>query len=490
MYSRLCFLLLALSLSARADYFNFKGDPTKDNPMDSNEGGTAVGTTLGLAKAALEHGAMKENWKTWVNFEGTSATGEKLLPPGGVMGSAAKILDKAGPVIDHAGWMSTTAGEVAEGHFTQGLLTAMNGIAKSAATGIASTIGASVGSLGGPAGTVAGGAAAGYAASTAWDATIGDDFEKMKKDLGRKEDAAQIRGLASDKMDLGSDPDKTLAETHAKYLAFIQARKDKEKADADQKIAVAQAAEAAKQLAATKAAEAAKAAAAAKLAAEAKAAADAKKLADAKAAAAAPKVAPSATVSSTPPAAAAAPAAAQEPVRQMLGLTLSWGPLPEGMICYPGKFAGNKPPAPLPNKGELELFRGAVLYCQKGADLRQNVVVIELFVSLPSEDFPSLAEYAAKAKAEDPHGDFNFVRHVETTLGGRPGYESVGDGGVRSNRFFRLNLDPTRRIVAVILCEIRPGAKRPEAFEPLQRDFEAALKTFRFGVSGQPTPAK
>jgi len=40
--------------------------------------------------------------------------------------------------------------------------------------------------------------------------------------------AAQIGGLASDKMELGSDPDKVLAETHAKYLEFIKAKKEKE----------------------------------------------------------------------------------------------------------------------------------------------------------------------------------------------------------------------------------------------------------------------
>jgi hypothetical protein len=48
-------------------------------------------------------------------------------------------------------------------------------------------------------------------------------------------------------MDLGSNPDQTLDETHAKYQAFVQARKDKEKADAEKKQAEAVAAEANKQ---------------------------------------------------------------------------------------------------------------------------------------------------------------------------------------------------------------------------------------------------
>jgi hypothetical protein len=484
MYSKLCFLLLALSISARADYFNFKGDPSKDNPMDSNEGGAVTGAGLGSAKAGLEQAAMNTHsgaWKT-LNGGGSSASIGAQLGIRDALKGGANIIDQAGPLIDHAGWLSTTAGEVSEGHFTQGLFTAMNGIAKVAATGIASTVGASFGGLGGPAGAVAGGVGAGYAAGQAYDETAGKLFGALKEDLGMREDAAQMRGLASDKMGLGSDPDKVLAETHAKYLEFVQARKDKEKAEAAKKIAEGKAAEAAKTLAETKAAEIAK------LAGEAKAAAAAKKLAEAKATTAAmPTTGASASDPSAP---LAAPAAAKEPLRKMMGLTVSWGPLPEGMPCYPGKFAGNQPPAPLPDKGKLELFQGAVLYCLKGGTQRRGVVAIELFVFQDPEKFPSLAEYSAKAKAEDPHGDFRFIRHVETTLGGRSGYESVGDGGTRANRFFKLNLDPDRRIVAIILCEIRPGSKYADEYEPLRRDLDAALKSFRFDVSDQSSPAR
>ena len=436
--------------------------------MDSNEGGAATGAVLGSAKTGLEQGAMNAQagaWKTMKGGGSSASIGTQLGIRDALKGGA-EILDKAGPLVDHAGWLSTTAGEVSEGHYSQGLFTAMNGIAKVAATGIAATVGASFGALGGPAGAVAGGVGAGYAAGQVFDATAGKLFEAIKGDLGVREDAAQIKGLASDRMDLGSDPDKALAETHAKYQEFIKARKEKEQLEADRKLAEA------------------KAVASAKLAAEAKAAAAAKTLAETKAAASAP---PKATASAekTPPAATPAPAAATEPVREKLGLTVSWGPLPEGMRCYPGKFAGNQPPAPFPDKGELELFKGAIFYCQKGAPLRRGMVSIELFVFQDPDPFPSLAAYSAHAKAQDPHGDFHFLRHVETTLGGRPGYESVGDTGSRSNRFFTLNLDPDRRIVAQILCEVRPGSKYPDEYEPVWRDLDAALKSLRFEISGQ-----
>jgi hypothetical protein len=186
-----------------------------------------------------------------------------------------------------------------------------------------------------------------------------------------------------------------------------------------------------------------------------------------------------------PPAPAPAPTKAQP--GKGLGVTMSWGPLPAGMRCYPGPFAGSKPPAPLPDKGEIELFSGAVLYCYRGepGNSRSPVIAIELFVHKPSDSsFPTLDEYKARAKAQDPHGDFQFFKHGEIIVGGRRGYESEGGGpnsNYRANHFFFLELDPDRRIFATIDCEIRPGRGRPEVFEPLNRDLDAALKTLRFG---------
>lgn len=256
----LCFLLLVLGTSARADYFNFKGDPAKNNPLDSNEGGSVVGVTLSGTQAGLVKGAANAQAGAWKTFKGggsSASIGQQLAIRDTLKGGVA-IIEKAGPAIDHVPWMSTAAGEVSTGHYTQGLFTAMNGIAKAAATGIATTVGATFGSAGGPVGAVAGGTSAGYATAWGYDATAGKLFEAIKNNLGAREDAAQIKGLASDKMGLGYDPDKTLAETHAKYQEFVQARKDKEKAEADKKTAEAKAAEAANKLAETKAAEAAR----------------------------------------------------------------------------------------------------------------------------------------------------------------------------------------------------------------------------------------
>lgn len=261
---------LILCSGARADFFNFTGDPSRNNPADSNEGGAVVSVTFGGVQAGLTKSAGEAQASAWRTFKGggsSSSIGQQLAIRDALK-NGANLIEKAGPLVDHLPWASTAAGEVANGNYGQGFFTAMNGITKAAITGIASTVGASFGSLGGPAGTVAGGVGAGYASATLYDATAGKLFETIKTNLGKREDAAQIKGLASDKMNLGSDPDKTLAETHARYQEFVKARQEKEKAEAEGKAAAAQAAAEAKKLA------------------EARAAAEARKLAEEKAAAA------------------------------------------------------------------------------------------------------------------------------------------------------------------------------------------------------------
>jgi hypothetical protein len=246
-------LLLALLLVAvpfaRADFFNFKGDRTKKNPMDTNEGGAAAsvalgGTQIGLTQTSLQ--AQASSWRTFKGGGSSQAIGQQLAIRDSLKNAASSI-ENVGPVLDHLPWASTAAGEVATGHYTQGLLTAMNGLAKATTTGLATAVGGVAGSVCGPVGTLAGGVGANYVSSTVYDATAGKLFDAVKDRLGGQEDANQIRGIASDKMDLGSNPDQTLDETHAKYQAFVQARKDKEKADAEKKQAEAVAAEANKQ---------------------------------------------------------------------------------------------------------------------------------------------------------------------------------------------------------------------------------------------------
>jgi hypothetical protein len=315
---------------------------------------------------------------------------------------------------------------------------------------------------------VAAGAASGYAASELWDKTIGEEFKWLKEDLGKHEDAAQMRGLASDKMNLGSDPDKVLADTHAKYLEFIKARKDKEKADADKKVADAKTA-AAQQPAAAQTA--------ARQKAESEAAA--KKLAETKVVVpASPSPTTTASAVSAPP--PPPPASARPPI----GMVLRWGPLPEGMICYPGMFKGTAHPELLSSQGHIDLTEGAALCCVTGTPGRGSYATIEIFISKDTAPFPTLAEFAARAKARDPHGDFHFVRHTEATLGGVSGYLSVGDGGIRGNRFFFLNLLPDGRIVADILCEIGPGNRNPEGQQAMLSVLEAALATLHFEPVG------
>jgi len=84
MYTKLCLLLLALSMSARADYFNFKGDPSKNNPMDSNEGGAATGAALGSAKSGLEQGALNAQSGAWKTMKGGG-----VLPPSEISWASA-----------------------------------------------------------------------------------------------------------------------------------------------------------------------------------------------------------------------------------------------------------------------------------------------------------------------------------------------------------------------------------------------------------------
>ena len=242
-------LLLVAVPFARADFFNFKGDPTKKNPMDTNEGGAATsvavgGTQIGLTQTSLQ--AQASSWRTFKGGGSSQAIGQQLAIRDSLKNAASSI-ENVGPVLDHLPWASTAAGEVATGHYSQGLFTAMNGLAKATTTGLATAVGGVAGSIYGPVGTLAGGVGANYVSSTVYDATAGKLFDAVKDRLGGQEDANQIRGIASDKMDLGSNPDQTLDETHAKYQAFVQARKDKEKADAEKKQAEAVAAEANKQ---------------------------------------------------------------------------------------------------------------------------------------------------------------------------------------------------------------------------------------------------
>ena len=242
-------LLLVAVPFARADFFNFKGDPTKKNPMDTNEGGAVTSAALGGTQIALTQTSLQAQASAWRTFQGggsSLAIGQQLAIRDSLKNAASSI-EHVGPVLDHLPWASTAAGEVATGHYTQGLLTAMNGLAKATTTGLVTAVGGVAGSVYGPVGTLAGGVGANYVSSTVYDATAGQLFDAVKGRLGGQEDANQIRGVASDKMNLGSNPDKTLEETHAKYQAFVQARKDQEKADAEKKKAEAAAAETKKQ---------------------------------------------------------------------------------------------------------------------------------------------------------------------------------------------------------------------------------------------------
>ena len=243
--------------------------------LNSNEGGTVISVTKDGVGAGLEGAAMGHHQAAWQGSKGGASSqtiGNHLEIRDGLK-NAGKILDVGGKLIDHAGWSSTAAGEVAGGQYGQAVITTIDGLGKWGAQAVGGILGGAAGgaagtAVGGPAGTAAGayvGSTGGsYAAGAIWDATAGKLTSAIKDKLTDQQTKNQITSQWGPKIPAGSTPESI----HAAWLDW------KAKYDADQKAAAEKAA--AEKAAAEKAAVAKAAAdkAAADKAAADKAAAD------------------------------------------------------------------------------------------------------------------------------------------------------------------------------------------------------------------------
>ena len=194
--------------------------------LNSNPGGTMVSLTNQITGDALNKSAIGLHDAAWkANKMGaSSSTIGGLLERRDSLKNASSKLSTGGVLIDHAGYASTAAGEIAGGHYAQGFITIADGLGKSVVSGLAAATGASFGSLAGPAGTVVGGAAGGYAGSEAWDKSLGRLTSAIKTGLGQQDDKRVFREQSGPKM-LG----RTSEKIHEDWLNYKRELDDKKK---------------------------------------------------------------------------------------------------------------------------------------------------------------------------------------------------------------------------------------------------------------------
>jgi hypothetical protein len=226
----ICFVGLAVSCLATPAFAQIVGTAggnavtAINDGLNSNAGGSMISLTKEVTDHALGNAALKsfgDAWKANKGGESSAAVGNLLEKSANLKG-ASSILSTGGVLIDHAGYASTAAGEIAGGSYAQGFITIADGLGKSVVSGIASATGASFGSLGGPAGTIAGGVAGGYAGSEAWDASVGRLTSAVKEGLGKQEDKRQFREMSGPKM-VGRTPEKI----HEAWLEYNKELDDK-----------------------------------------------------------------------------------------------------------------------------------------------------------------------------------------------------------------------------------------------------------------------
>ena len=201
--------------------------------LNTNVGGSMISLTKEVTDQALGKSAIKsvgDAWKANKSGESSSTIGG-FLEKSANLKDAGNILNKGGVLIDHAGYTSTAAGEIAEGNYAQGFITIADGLGKSVVSGLASATGASFGTLAGPAGTIAGGVAGGYAGSEAWDESVGKLTAAIKAGLGEQEDKRQFREMSGPKM-LGRTPEK-IHEAWLNYKKELDEKKRQAQLEAE-----------------------------------------------------------------------------------------------------------------------------------------------------------------------------------------------------------------------------------------------------------------
>ncbi|MDD5286439.1 MAG: hypothetical protein PHD54_11320 [Desulfuromonadaceae bacterium] len=212
-----CSVVLAMSCLAAPD----SAQATEGNAiavindgLNSNEGGTMISLTNQITSDLLDKSATGLHGAAWKGKKmgASSQSIGGLLEKSGGLKSASNILSTGGVLIDHAGYTSTAAGEIAGGNYTQGFITLADGLGKSVASGIGSAIGAGIGAVtgaglgtvagpagtayGGAAGGYAGGAAGGYAVGVAWDNSVAKLTSAIKSGLEKQDDKRQFREMS------------------------------------------------------------------------------------------------------------------------------------------------------------------------------------------------------------------------------------------------------------------------------------------------------
>ena len=179
--------------------------------LTSNEGGTALGLTKEAADHSLNTAASGHQQAAWRGSKGgaSSQTIGDHLGNKSALKNASGILGKGAAVIDHAGYISTAAGEIAGGRYGQAVITSIDGLGKVATSFVGATLGGALGTFaGGPAGTIAGGAAGGYAGSKIWDATGAKLTKVIKDNLSDQEDKNSFNEMAGANIPAGKTPEQ------------------------------------------------------------------------------------------------------------------------------------------------------------------------------------------------------------------------------------------------------------------------------------------
>jgi len=199
------------------------------------------------------------------------------------------------------------------------------------------------------------------------------------------------------------------------------------------------------------------------------------------AASAAPKPPPA-----PPPNAPTVPKAS-EPAKAGLGLSMSWGPTPDGMTVELGTHEHTREELPpvLPSTGELELISGAVMHLSKG-EWGSDGVVIEVFAKIADAPLATLQDHIATLRPREgtrDNGFFASFTHTETLVGGRRAFSSSrrSGSGLQGNRHYSIDLPGSPVIRVIILTDISVNRRNADVYDSLARARDALIGTIRFG---------
>lgn len=185
----------------------------------------------------------------------------------------------------------------------------------------------------------------------------------------------------------------------------------------------------------------------------------------------------------TPPA-PAAPGA--PPIRDPVGVTVGWGPLPGGLSMFKGgmydKGRGLGDPPVLPASGEMEMTRGPTAYLERG-DRNIAKVFIELYSNTYDRTFATLEEFVSIQFSPEKTRYGPRFEHSETKVGGFRAFRSIHQGWAErgGQQHYFVELDPQRHLYAVVLTDMTfKGTGRGEFGDVLRRDVTQFVAGLRF----------